>query len=84
MTISVHIDRLIVEGLDVPFGSGDVLGEAVRGELGRLIRMHGLIADAGFSTPIVRAPQVRAGSCARGLGAAIGGAVYAGVKEARP
>ncbi|MFF0148741.1 hypothetical protein ATK36_5936 [Amycolatopsis sulphurea] len=37
MTIEVHIDRIVLDGLEVPPGQSRALGEAVRAELARLL-----------------------------------------------
>ena len=49
MNVNVHIERLVLEGLDVSSRDGDAIGAAVQRELARLVpgAQLGVIPDAG-------------------------------------
>jgi len=81
MTIRLHIDRLIVDGLDLQHGSGKAVAAAVQRELGRLVGSGGLASwtQAGIAVPSVAAPPIQAVGSPDALGAAIAGAVYSGI-----
>lgn len=83
MNVRLHIDRLVIEGLDVPYASRDALQAAVERELSRLIARDGIARQwtAGAAVPSVRAPEIATASTARPaqLGAAIAGAVHGGI-----
>ncbi len=55
MNVNVHIERLVLEGLDVSPRDGDTIGMAVQRELTRLIGMDSPSLSQGFSVPSVRA-----------------------------
>jgi hypothetical protein len=80
MNVRLHIDRLILEGFDVPHG-GHAVRAAVEQELTRLIAAGGLPQLATAATPVVRAPQfeVTTPSKPAPLGRAIGRAVWGGL-----
>lgn len=85
MTVRLHIDRLVLDGLDLPPGGHHALRAAVEGELARLIAAGGLapaLKDS-LAVPSIDAPSIDAGGSPRQLGAAIAGAVYAGVGDGR-
>ena len=42
MNVELHIERLVVEGIDVPPGERDLLHETVRTELARLLASTGV------------------------------------------
>lgn len=44
MTLHITIDRLILDGLELPHGEREALREAVAAELGRLLSEQGLAA----------------------------------------
>jgi hypothetical protein len=84
MNVRLHIERLVLEGLDVPHGGRAALQAAVEGELGRLIGEGGLAQLTGVAVPTVRAPQITAPvSDPASLGNAIASSVYRGVGGAR-
>lgn len=76
MKLRLHIDRLILEGLDVPHG-GQGVRVAVEQELTRLIGEGGLPPQS-IATPVVRAPQINV-TTPSNLGPAIGRAVWGGL-----
>jgi hypothetical protein len=83
MNVRLHIDRLVLEGLDVAHGGHGALQAAVESEISRLIGAQGI--SAGISNvPRVTAPSITARPTApEKLGTDIGGAVYQGIRNAR-
>jgi hypothetical protein len=81
MNVRLHIDRLVLEGLEVPYASRAALRAAVETELTRLIAGGGLspALAGGIAVPSVRAPQINADGTPQQLGTSIAGAVYGGV-----
>jgi hypothetical protein len=79
MNVRLHIERLVIEGIDVP--NRKALQAAVEGELGRLIGEGGLGANGLESERVVQAPMISVASNPHpaNLGRAIAGAVYGGV-----
>jgi hypothetical protein len=80
MTVTIHIDRLILDGLEVQNMRDDLLAEAIRTELVARVSANGLPAQlrassmrpyaaGSFEPPMHEAP-------AEGIGAEIGGALY--------
>jgi hypothetical protein len=78
MSIHVHIERLVLEGLDARPGQGPVIGAAVERELARLLAARGLDAASSRNEPHLPAGRLHLPSQndPRGLGRQIGGAVY--------
>jgi len=78
MSIHVHIERLVLEGLDAKPGQAPTIGAAVERELGRLLATQGLNAPASRAEPHLPASHVQltAQADSRALGRQIGGAVY--------
>jgi hypothetical protein len=76
MNVRLHIERLILEGIDVPHG-GHAVRAAVEQELTRLIAEGGL-PQQSITTPVVRAPQINVMTPSN-LGPAIGRAVWGGL-----
>ncbi len=56
MRITLHIDRLVLEGLAMSPHADRVLSEAVESELTRLIQSGGFDAPHGVSVPRLSAP----------------------------
>jgi len=85
MNIRLHIDRLVLEGLDVPSASRAALGAALEQELARLIAAGGLAPwlAGGTAVPSMDAPPIDAPGSPHQLGTAIAGALYAGMGGAR-
>ena len=83
MSVRLHIDRLVLDGIDVRHADRPHLQSAIESELARLIAAGGLSPElaGGIAMPSVRAPQIalKAGAKPAQLGAAIAGAVYGGV-----
>ena len=83
MNIELHIERLVLEGIDAPPGRGGQLREGVSAELSRLLRDGGLAgpvlqagAVARLRAPAVTVPADRAPA---DLGRHLGGAIYKGL-----
>jgi hypothetical protein len=83
MNISLHIERLILDGIAVSPGEGPQLQAAVEVELARLLAEGGLSPAllGGGAVPSVRAGDIQlAGERdAVGLGRQIAGAAYEGI-----
>ena len=82
MNVRLHIDRLVLDGIDVAAGDRPRLQAALEAELTRLVTERGVAGELanGAALPSVRAPQISiAGSNARQIGTAIAGAVFGGV-----
>jgi hypothetical protein len=73
MNVRLHIDRLVVEGLDVPHRGK--LQAAVERELATLIAEQGLGAVTSIAVPSVRAPETVQGELASGIASAVHGAI---------
>lgn len=84
MSVRIHIDRLVLDGVSVRAADRLRLQAAVEAELARLITSGGLAPELaqGIAVPAVRAPQIALAPHAKPaqLGASIAGAVYGGVK----
>jgi hypothetical protein len=82
MRIDLHIDRLVLEGIELNHAQRPHLQAAVEAELGRLLAERGLGAlAAGGAAPSVKAGGFEMsgdGSPAQ-LGRQIAGAVYGGI-----
>lgn len=78
MSIHVHIERLVLEGLDARPGQGPVIGAALEQELARLLATQGLDAASSRSEPHLPAGELHLGSPSDppSLGRQIGGALY--------
>ncbi len=82
MNIHVHIERLILDGIDIPPGQRPLVLGAVEAELARLLAAGGLKADllAGGALPSVRAGTIDSRpNDPTGLGQQIAHAVYRGI-----
>jgi hypothetical protein len=83
MTISLHIDRLILEGISVAQHERPLLLAALSEELGMLLAQSGLALDLqnGTALPHLRSPAavIDAGAPAAELGRQIAHSVYAGI-----
>lgn len=81
MNIHLHIDRLVLNGLDMPANSGDVIRIAVEREIARLLSARGLASslESGTAVPSVRAPEINGMGSPAQVGTAIGRAVYGGI-----
>lgn len=80
MKINVHIQRLVLEGIEVPRGQQAALQVAVETELARLLAEGGLGLPGG-SLRSVQGGQITGvnGNDPAGLGQQIARAVYGGI-----
>jgi hypothetical protein len=83
MNIQLHIDRLILDGIDLDPAQRPALQAAVEAELGRLLAEGGVGADLAGGGAV---PSVKAGGFEMGgegnphqLGAQIARSVYGGI-----
>lgn len=83
MKIHLHIDRLVLEGIDLASAGRPVLQAAVEAELGRLLAEGGVSPDLAGGGAV---PSVRAGGFEMGgdgnpdqLGTRIARSVYGGI-----
>jgi hypothetical protein len=86
MNVTLHIERLILDGLDVRPGDRPHLQAAVEAELTRLLGEGGIAPGlaAGGAVPALRGGSVQmgggaGGKSAAGLGSQIAQAVYGGI-----
>lgn len=83
--VSLHIERLVIDGVGLPAGGTASLRAAVEGELSRLIAAGGLGPElvSGGAVPSLRAPgiQVTASPNPSHLGLQIARAVYGGLRR---
>jgi hypothetical protein len=81
MKVRLHIERIVLDGLDVPYGARAALRAAMERELARRIAAAGLAPalSAGTAVPSVAAPPIEAAGPPTRLGAAIAAAVYGGI-----
>ncbi|HEX6899538.1 MAG TPA: hypothetical protein VF789_07495 [Thermoanaerobaculia bacterium] len=83
MKINLHIDRLVLEGIDLPHAQRPVLQAAVEAELGRLLAEGGVGPDlaSGIAVPSVRAAGIEMGAdgSPQQLGTQIARSVYGGI-----
>jgi hypothetical protein len=85
MNIELHIERLVLEGIDIPPGQHHLLRESVRAELVRLLqdgRLPGPVPHGG-AVASVRAPSVNlpAGLAPAHLGRQLAGAIHRGLRS---
>ena len=83
MNIHLHIERLILDGVNLPLGQQHLLQAGVEMELTRLLGEGGLAAHlmAGGAQARIVSPSIRldSGLASADLGQQIAGAVYAGI-----
>jgi hypothetical protein len=83
MNISLHIERLILDGLPVGHGQGSFVKAAVEAELARLLSANGLNQDflSGGTIPSVKAEsiQLKSDNNPSETGHRIAQAVYGGI-----
>ena len=83
MSVRLHIDRLVLDGVNVRAADRPRLQTAIESELARLIATGGIAPELanGVAVPSVRAPQIALPqkNDATQLGTSIAGAVYGGV-----
>jgi hypothetical protein len=81
MNVTLHIERLVLDGLDVRPGDRPRLQAAVEAELARLLGEGGIapgLAEGG-AVPALRGGTVQAGGGGSQLGTQIAQAVYGGI-----
>lgn len=83
MSISLHIERLVLEGLALGPGQGRLVGAVVEAELARLVGAGGLAAELRGGVAL---PSLGAGALVPGhdegpeaMGQRIARAIYAGI-----
>jgi len=85
MTIRVHIERLVLEGLPVERRHGPMIQQAVEAELGRLIEANGTGAflQQGGAQDSIRGATITLGARTEwnGIGRQIAGAVFGSLKS---
>jgi hypothetical protein len=83
MTVHLHIDRLVLDGLPVPAHAGGAVSIAVEAELTRLIEAGGLHLPDGISVPRLAAPGVTVDpkTTPGVLGTRIAGALFSGLSQ---
>lgn len=83
MNVNLHIERLVLEGIDVEHAQRGVLQAAVEAELGRLLAAGGVNGGlaGGGAVPAVRAAgfEMNGEGNPGQLGRQIAGAVYGGI-----
>lgn len=81
MNVRLHIDRLVLDGIDVGTADRPQLQAAIERELARLIGERGLAFRNGVALPSIRTPQIAFAPDAKPaqLGTSIAGAVFGGV-----
>ena len=83
MSVRLHIEHLVVEGIDVPHGARRAFRAALERELTQRIAAGGIGDElsSGGAVPSVAAPAIdlASGTDAPRLGAAIAGSVFAGL-----
>jgi hypothetical protein len=84
MSINVHIERLVLDGLPIARHQAPLIQMAVEAELARLLVANGLtptLRSVGGATPSVHAPGIEfnSNSSPAELGHKIARAVYGGI-----
>lgn len=81
--LTVHIDRLVLDGIPISALDHELLGEAVQTELARLITARGLEPAHSGALAKLGAPPIAASPDASSLGREIAASVYAGMGGVR-
>jgi hypothetical protein len=86
VNISLHIERLVLDGLPLRDGQGPVLQAALEAELSRLLEQHGLAGLSGGAIPqlSVAAIQLSPDALPAHWGAQIAQSLHGGLATARP
>ncbi|HEX2832557.1 MAG TPA: hypothetical protein VHW00_06060 [Thermoanaerobaculia bacterium] len=81
MNVCLHIDRLVLDGIDLSSADRPRLQLAIEQELARLIGARGLAFRDAVALPSIRTPQITVAPDAKPsqLGTSIAGAVFGGV-----
>jgi hypothetical protein len=87
MNINLHIERLVLEGVNIQSGHGAAIKEAVEAELSRLLSEGGLAPrlQSGGALPSIRAGSIELGDNHNPtrLGQEIARSVYSGIGESK-
>ena len=80
MNVRMHIDRVVLDGIDVAPADRARLKGAIESELARLVAERGIASVSG-AVPSIRAPQIHVSPGAKPaqLGNAIAGSVMGGM-----
>jgi hypothetical protein len=85
MRVELRIDRLVLEGIDLPAGQHQLVGAHVQAELARLLRDGGLAGPPGHGGAVAtaRGPALHlpAGLPPPALGRLLAGAIYQGIQS---
>ena len=85
MKINVHIDRLVVNGMDLPHSQRPLMQVAFERELARLIGRDGLSNEisSDIALPLLHAPAIQIGSRNNpdAFGQQVAQAVYRGIGQ---
>jgi hypothetical protein len=82
MNIELHIERLVLDGIDTPPGRGEQLREGISAELTRLLRDGGLADSVTRAGAVARLSGASAGLSAGGpdhLARQLASAIYGGI-----
>jgi hypothetical protein len=83
MSVRLHIERLVLDGVDVGPGQHQLLQAAVQAELARLLGQGALAPElmAGGAVARLAAPSISMAADATGaqVGTQVAGAVYGGI-----
>jgi hypothetical protein len=82
MNIELHIERLVLEGIDTPPGRGEQLRAGISAELTRLLRDGGLadsVTQPGAVARLSGAPAELSASGPDQLARQLAGAIYGGI-----
>lgn len=85
MKVLLHIERLVLDGLDMPHGHPARLRSALEGELARLMRAPQRRPVEGAAMPLLRTPDVatRQGESPEAIGKRVARAVHCGLGAQR-
>jgi len=85
MKINIQIDRLVVDGMDLPHSQRPLMQAAFERELGRLLGRGGLNNEVSSNVvlPSVHAPSIQMGNTnnADSFGQQVAQAVYRGIGQ---
>lgn len=85
MKIRLHIDRLVLDGIDLPRAKATHFREAMEAELSRLLAERGIhdSVRSGGAIPYVRGPELRVATPAEpaSLGRDVAKAVHGGLRK---
>ena len=81
MNVRVHIDRLVLDGIDLPHGTRRAFRASLERVLAERILAGGISPElaAGIAVPSVAVPSIELTADAPKLGAAVGHSIAAGI-----